>query len=169
MYSIVLFCYQNLYCNRDYPPNTVHLTFKSVAWLALLVRGTGGTSQNINIMRRTQRGFNVGHKISRLSYEEEIILMMAAYECERFPVFANCIHVFILNRAPCTAIREGCVYGKQSAVKSTQCDLPHENIKMEVGEDRMCVAVANNGNGEKAPPPLPLFPPCFRHWQNSRY
>lgn len=54
-------------------------------------RGTSGTSQNINIMRHTQQCFNVGSKISQLSYEDEMILIMAAYEFERFPDFASCI------------------------------------------------------------------------------
>lgn len=70
--------------------------FPSAAWPGLVLRGTSGTSQNINIMRNTQTCFNAGCKISQLSYEDAIILIMAAYEFECFlvlPIF------FFLNLA----------------------------------------------------------------------
>lgn len=54
--------------------------FQSVAWPGLVPPGTSETSQNINIMRYTQLCFYVGSKISQLSYDDEIILIMTAYE-----------------------------------------------------------------------------------------
>lgn len=81
---------------------------QSVAWSGLVLRRTSGTSQNINIMRHTQRCFYVCSKISQLNYEDEIILIIAAYEFECFYDFASCI--FFLSLAPQRDIGYICVY-----------------------------------------------------------
>lgn len=94
--------------NRNYSPNTLALLlvkscfslFQSVAWPCLVAWGTSGTSQNINIMRHTQQCFNVGTKISQLNYADEIILIMVAYEFERFPDLPVVVFFFFLNPAP---------------------------------------------------------------------
>lgn len=113
--------------NRNYSLNMLALplksgfNFPSAAW-PLVPLCTSGTSQNINIMRNTQTCFNAGCKISQLSYEDAIILIMAAYEFECFlvlPVFFFILHRREIKERLCVCVWE-CVY----ITTETRCHLP---------------------------------------------